>query len=69
MRAAKEQFWAQEMRRLGPAGALAAGEALLLHVRSVDPDWPRESDRAADLAHHVELADKLARASDVLSGW
>jgi hypothetical protein len=57
--AAKENWWAGR----GRAVALRAARALWAHARSVRPDWPTARDRAADLAHHVALKERLDRAA------
>jgi hypothetical protein len=63
VREAKEQFWAQETRARGADAGFAAGEALWIHARSIDPEWPTEESRRADFEHHLALADKLRRAA------
>jgi hypothetical protein len=67
VRQAKEQFWADETRARGPAAGVAAGEALWMHVRTIDPSWPSDEDRRADFEHHVALADKLRRVAHVFT--
>ena len=51
----KQQHWAREFREHGPEATLEASLALREHMRLVNPDWPSESDRREDLAHHVAL--------------
>lgn len=63
--ALKEQHWALEFRERGPEATVEASLALREHMRLVNPDWPSESDRCEDLAHHVALkraVDDAARA-------
>ncbi|MFL5417748.1 MAG: hypothetical protein ACJ78Y_17235 [Myxococcales bacterium] len=36
---------------------------LFAHARAVNPDWPSEREREADLAHHVELKRALSSVS------
>jgi hypothetical protein len=63
--ALKEQHWAREFRERGPEATVAAALALHEHMQLVNPDWPSESDRQEDLAHHVALKraiDGAARA-------
>ena len=63
--ALKQQHWAREFRERGPEATVAAALALREHMRLVNPDWPSESDRREDLAHHVALKraiDGAARA-------
>lgn len=45
VREAKESFWAHETRTRGPDAGFAAGEALWVHARSIDPAWPTETSR------------------------
>jgi hypothetical protein len=67
VRQAKEQFWADETRARGADAGFAAGEALWVHARSMDPSWPSEVSRRADLEHHVALSDKLRRVAHVIA--
>jgi hypothetical protein len=39
----------------GPDLRLRTAHALWLHMRSVRPDWPTQTDRDEDLAHHVAM--------------
>lgn len=64
LREAKQKHWAQ---RMSAAESLALGSALWEHVRAVDPTWPDETQRAADYSHHLELAEKMRRLSDVFT--
>jgi hypothetical protein len=50
-----------------PLGAYRIACALLEHMRCVRPDWPTESERAADFEHHVEQKRTLDRASRALA--
>lgn len=67
VRAAKQQFWAEQTRSRGATAGIAAGEALWLHARTVDPSWPPPESRRADLEHHRAFADKLRRAAHAFS--
>jgi hypothetical protein len=62
MRAAKDRYWAERIRALGPAEGLRIADALRRHVLALHPDWPTPADRSADLAAHERLADLLRRA-------
>ena len=65
VREAKEQFWADEHRRQGPLAGLALCSMLWDHIRAIHPSWPNDEQRAEDLAHHLELAEKLRRIGHV----
>lgn len=67
VREAKEQFWAEDHRRRGPLAGLAIGAMLWEHMRSIDPSWPDAEQRAEDLAHHVELAERIQRVAHVFA--
>ena len=67
VREAKESFWAEETRTRGPAAGFAAGEAMWMHARALDHDWPHEEARMADLRHHVEMCARLRRIADALA--
>jgi hypothetical protein len=62
VRAAKDRYWAERIRRLGPAEGLRIADELRRHVVALHPDWPTPADRSADLAAHVRLAELLRRA-------
>jgi len=51
----KQEHWAREFREHGPDVTVEVACALREHMRLVNPDWPSESDRRDDLAHHVVL--------------
>ena len=55
--------WGRELAVRGPLATLEASQALWAHMRSVRPDWPREADRSADLAHHIALKHAIDRAA------
>jgi hypothetical protein len=62
--ALEREHWARRHREEGPKATLDAAGALFEHVRRLRPDWPREEERAADLAHHVawrRLLETIAR--------
>jgi hypothetical protein len=67
VREAKEQFWAEDHRRRGPLAGLAISMALWEHARAIDPSWPNAEQRAEDLAHHLELADRIQRVAHVFA--
>jgi hypothetical protein len=55
------------LRRLferdGAAGTIRLARGLWVHARALDPAWPHEREREADLASHVELKALLDRAA------
>jgi hypothetical protein len=67
-REAKKQYWAEDARTGGPEAGLRVSEGLWLHARTVDPSWPSDVERDADLEHHLRLAARIARVSHVFSG-
>ncbi|MGE0463827.1 MAG: hypothetical protein AB7Q16_20875 [Vicinamibacterales bacterium] len=60
---ARRDYWAEQYRTRGPAAASRASLLLLEHARHVQPGFPSEADRSADLASHVETCDRLDRAA------
>ena len=48
-----------------PDEALALSQMLWEHMRSIDPSWPDDAQRQADLEHHQRLAQIMRRLSDV----
>jgi len=63
--ALEHDHWARELAQRGPLATLEVSQALWAHMRSVRPDWPTETDRRADLAHHVVLKQAIDRAAGV----
>ena len=63
MKAAKQRYWEEELRRRGPQAAFEAAQALWAHMRMLRPDWPSDEERRVDLAHHLELKRALERVS------
>jgi len=68
VRASNLDYWADQFARSGGGPARLASTALLLHARAVQPDFPSETDRADDLAHHLQVRDRLDRAGRALAG-
>ena len=64
--AGKQEHWARELAR-NPLATFEASQALWVHMRQVNPDWPTDVERADDLAHHVELKRALDRAAGVVA--
>jgi hypothetical protein len=65
---AKDEHWAREFARRGPAATLEASAALWQHMRLIRPDWPTDQERSEDLAHHVALKRAIDRAARVFAG-
>jgi hypothetical protein len=59
----KRDYWVEQYQRHGAAPARMASTALLLHMRTVQPDFPSRTDRATDLADHRSLRQRLDRAA------
>lgn len=64
----RDRFWRRQRELLGPAASLRASESLMLHMRSIRPDWPTAAERDADLAHHVAWTTSLDRVARALAG-
>lgn len=64
---AKLEYWAERFRRDGSGPARRASTLLLEHARRLGVPLLSESDRAADLAHHAALRDRLDRAARAFS--
>jgi hypothetical protein len=63
----KQQYWAERYQREGAAPARQAATALLAHARSLGMAGLTDLERGADLAHHLEVRDRLDRAARALS--
>lgn len=61
-RAAKADYWAARIRRLGPQEGLRIADELRRQMKAIDPQWPSEAERREDLAAHVRMAELLRRA-------
>ena len=61
--AAKQAYWRERYATDGWRIAWDAAQGLLMHFRSVRPDFPSRRDRALDLAHHVSLRASLDLAA------
>jgi urease accessory protein UreF len=57
------EYWAQRFAATGGMETFRIGQQLFEHARRLRPEWPTNQERADDLAHHVELVGKLARAA------
>ena len=65
-RDAKDDWWAERVRRLGPAEAFRIADELRRQALAQHPDWPDAASRAEDLRHHVHMAELFARADATL---
>lgn len=64
---AKSAYWAERKRAMAADQALAVGEQLRQHARSVKPGWPDADERAADLSVHVRVSEALRAVSSHLT--
>jgi hypothetical protein len=58
-RAAKDDYWARRIARLGACEGLRIGDQLRQQARRQVPGWPSPADREQDLADHIALATRL----------
>jgi hypothetical protein len=58
-----QQYWAERYRAAGAAPARHAATLLLQHARRLGAAGLSDNDRRTDLAHHLELRDRLDRAA------
>lgn len=68
VRAAKDDYWAARIRRLGPAEGFRIADELRRQMLAVDPQWPSEAERRRDLADHQRVAELLRRADRARGG-
>ena len=62
--ALKQAHWARELSE-NPLATFEASQALWVHMRQINPDWPTEAERQEDLAHHIALKRMIDRAAGV----
>ena len=60
-RDAKDAYWAERVRRLGPREALRIADELRRQALLQHPDWPDAASRRDDLRHHVRMTKLFAR--------
>lgn len=58
----KADHWRQRKALLGAGEALRVAEELRRWCIQANPGWPRDIDRAADLAVHVRVGEALRSA-------
>ena len=61
--ASRHAYWAGLFQRDGWRPLWHAAQALFAHARAVRPDFPGDSERDADLAHHQQLLARLGRTA------
>lgn len=55
----KARAWEPVKAAQGPTGAVLAAESLRLAARELNPAWPSELDRRADLESHTRVGHAL----------
>jgi hypothetical protein len=68
VRAAKDDYWAARIRRLGPQEGLRIADELRRQMLAIHPHWPSEAERRYDLASHHRVAELLRRADRARGG-
>ena len=61
-RDAKDAYWAERIRRLGPVEGIRIADELRRQALLQHPDWPDAASRRDDLRHHVRISELFARA-------
>jgi hypothetical protein len=64
----KQKYWADRYRSEGPVPARDAATLLLDHARRLGTAGLTDGERRDDLAHHLQLRDRLDRAARALAG-
>ena len=59
-RDAKDAYWAERVRRLGPREALRIADELRRQALLQHPDWPDAASRRDDLRHHLRMTKLFA---------
>jgi hypothetical protein len=62
--ALKQANWTRELAE-NPLATFEASQALWVHMRQINPDWPTDAERQEDLAHHILLKHLIDRAAGV----
>ena len=62
VREAKDEYWRERIARIGPQEGWRITGELRAQVLAMDPEWPSRDQRAADLAHHIALSQRLRHA-------
>jgi hypothetical protein len=66
--ALKKEYWVRKFRALGGRETFRIGQALRQHACQVRPEWPSDSDRDDDLAHHIAWKQQIDRTADAFTG-
>ena len=61
--AAKEQHWLRQKRAMSPAEVWQMSDVLRRHARTLNPDWPSQADREADIETHHRVGVALRAIS------
>ena len=61
-RDAKDAYWAERIRRLGPVEGIRIADELRRQALLQHPDWPDAASRRDDLSHHVRISELFVRA-------
>ena len=62
VRDAKDAYWAERIRRLGPLEGFRVADGLRRQARVQAPGWPDAASRREDLRAHVRLSELFTRA-------
>ncbi|MGE0394208.1 MAG: hypothetical protein AB7I25_00980 [Vicinamibacterales bacterium] len=68
LRASKDAYWADRIRRLGPSEALRIADELRRQMLQRDSSWPDADARRDDIASHARLSALLRRAGSTRRG-
>jgi hypothetical protein len=63
VRASKDAYWGERIARLGAAEGFRIADELRRQMLAIDPAWPDDATRQADLRSHVRVAALLRRAA------
>lgn len=69
VRDAKDVYWAERIRRLGPGEGFRVAAELRRQARLQVPDWPDDASRQEDLRAHARLSALFARADTARPDW
>jgi hypothetical protein len=62
VRASKDRYWGERIRRLGASEGFRIADELRRQVLLLDPLWPHPAEREADLQWHIRFSALLRRA-------